>query len=364
MKKEVIASGKDLTEARENARLALGAGELDDVTFETIDLGSRGIFGIIGVRPAKVKASMEIADAEPRREVRRPRENTPKRERAPRREGDRSASAANNAPRAPKAPRPTATAVEKPAAVPEEDLHFTHVDAAPGDDRAFDFVNTLIADLGLTDVETELLRCDDGTRRVSIKGENASLLIGHHGDTLDALQYLANLATSQKDENGERDRSRVTIDIEGYRAKREQTLRRLARRMATKALSRGSKVTLEPMTPYERRIIHSEVQSIEGVTTQSIGSDSSRRVVIYPEQAAVRNNGKRRSASRPAAKESPVTEVTDDTAEEIPTDVTEAAEETVTEAADAATEITETTEDTANVPAEDVDAIVDENADA
>ena len=74
MKKEVIASGKDLAEAQQNARLALGAGELDDITFETIDLGSRGIFGIIGVRPAKVKASMEIADAEPRREGRRPRE--------------------------------------------------------------------------------------------------------------------------------------------------------------------------------------------------------------------------------------------------------------------------------------------------
>lgn len=373
MKKEVIASGKDLTEARENARLALGAGELDDVTFETIDLGSRGIFGIIGVRPAKVKASMEVADAEPRREVRRPREareGAPKRERAPRREGDRAAGAANNAPRAPKAPRPPHE--EKPAAVPEEALHFTHVDAAPGDDRALDFVNTLIADLGLTDVETELLRCDDGTRRVSIKGENASLLIGHHGDTLDALQYLANLATSQKDENGERDRSRVTIDIEGYRAKREQTLRRLARRMANKALSRGSKVTLEPMTPYERRIIHSEVQSIEGVTTQSIGSDSSRRVVIYPEQAVARTGGKRRSASRPTTKEAPVAGATDDTAEETSTEVaeaTEVTEEVVTDTtaevtAELAAEVTEAAEDVAPTPADDVDATADENADA
>ena len=294
MRKEVTASGKDLAEAQQNARLALGAGELDDVTFETIDLGSRGIFGIIGVKPAKVKASMEVPDAEPRREVHRPREEkpaAPKRERSARRDETR-------APKAAKAPK---AAPEKPAAVPEEDLHFEHIDAKPGDDRAFDFVNTLVSDLGLTDVETELLRCDDGTRRVSIKGENASLLIGHHGDTLDALQYLANLASSQKDANGERDRSRVTIDIEGYRAKREQTLRRLARRMANKAIARGTKVTLEPMTPYERRIIHSEVQSIEGVTTQSIGSDSSRRVVIYPEGAQNRS-GKRKSEPKPKAK--------------------------------------------------------------
>lgn len=293
MIKEVIASGKDLGEAQQNARLALGAGELDDVTFETIDLGSRGIFGIIGVRPAKVKASMEIADAEPRREVRRPREekpNAPKRERTARREEAR-------APKAPKAPKTPNPAPEKPAAIPEEELHFEHIDAKPGDDRAFDFVNTLVSDLGLTDVETELLRCDDGTRRVSIKGENASLLIGHHGDTLDALQYLTNLAASQKDANGERDRSRVTIDVEGYRAKREQTLRRLARRMANKVLARGTKVTLEPMTPYERRIIHSEVQSIEGVTTQSIGSDSNRRIVIYPEGAL--RGGKRKSEPKP-----------------------------------------------------------------
>lgn len=287
LKKEVTASGKDLNEAQLNARLALGAGELDDVTFETIDLGSRGIFGIIGVRPAKVKATMEVADAEPRREVRRPREEKPQREKPARREETR-------AQRSPRASKP---APEKPAAVPEENLHFEHVDAKPGDDRAFDFVNTLVSDLGLTDVDVELLRCDDGTRRVSVKGENASLLIGHHGDTLDALQYLTNLAASQKGANGERDRSRVTIDVEGYRAKREQTLRRLARRMANKVLARGTKVTLEPMTPYERRIIHSEVQSIEGVTTQSIGSDSNRRIVIYPEGAI--KAGKHKSEPTP-----------------------------------------------------------------
>ncbi len=279
MIKEITASGKDLNEARENARLALGAGELDDVTYTIIDRGSKGIFGIIGVKPVKVKASMEVADAEPRREVRREKRNETrgeKRDRKPRENASKKSEK--------RAPRREAA---KPAAVPETELKFEHIDAAPGTDRAFDFVNTLIADLGLEEVETELLRCEDGTRRVNIKGENASLLIGHHGDTLDALQYLANLATAQRDENGERDRSRVTIDVEGYRAKREATLRQLARRMANKALNRGSKVTLEPMTPYERRIIHSEVQSIEGVTTQSTGSDNNRRIVIYVERDKV-----------------------------------------------------------------------------
>jgi spoIIIJ-associated protein len=277
VKKEIIASGKDINEAKENARLALGAGELDDVTFEIIDLGSKGILFGIGAKPAKVKASMEIADPEPRR---------------PRREKQRPKKNEGEAPRQPKPQQPKPQqpkaqpkkATPKAAVIPEENLQFVHVDATPGSDRAFDFVNTLIANLGLEGVETELLRCEDGTRRVSIKGENASMLIGHHGDTLDALQYLANLATAQKGENGERDRSRVTIDVEGYRAKREETLRQLARRMANKALSRGSKVTLEPMSPYERRIIHSEVQSIPGVTTYSIGSDNNRRIVIFVER--------------------------------------------------------------------------------
>ncbi len=272
MKKEIIASGKDLNEAKENARLALGAGELDDVSFEIIDLGSKGIFGIIGVRPAKVKASMELPDSEPKREresrrtrgeSRRKKESAkPESKRAPQKEKESS----------------------KPAAVPEAALTFEHVDAQPGDDRSLDFINTLIANLAVEDVTAELLRCSDGTRRISIHGENASLLIGHHGDTLDSLQYLANLASARPNAKGERDRSRVTIDIEGYRAKREETLRKLARRMANKALAKGSKVTMEPMSPYERRIIHSEVQSIEGVTTQSIGSDSSRRIVIYVER--------------------------------------------------------------------------------
>ena len=276
MKKEIIASGKDINEAKENARLALGAGELDDVTFEIIDLGSKGILFGIGAKPAKVKASMELPDPEPRR---------PRRERQhPKAEGEAPRQSKPQQPKAQPKPQQPKKATPKAAVTPEENLQFVHVDATPGTDRAFDFINTLIADLGLEGVETELLRCEDGSRRVSIKGENASMLIGHHGDTLDALQYLANLATAQKDENGERDRSRVTIDVEGYRAKREQTLRQLARRMANKALSRGSKVTLEPMSPYERRIIHSEVQAIPGVTTYSIGSDNNRRIVIFVER--------------------------------------------------------------------------------
>ncbi|MBR5448937.1 MAG: KH domain-containing protein, partial [Clostridia bacterium] len=144
----------------------------------------------------------------------------------------------------------------------------------------FDFVTTLLSDIGLNST-AELYSCEDGTRRINIIGDDASTLIGHHGDTLDALQYLANLASARKNAKGERDKSRVTIDIEGYRAKREATLRALARRMAQKALRNKRSVMLEPMSAYERRIIHSEIQTIEGVSTNSIGSDNNRKIVIY-----------------------------------------------------------------------------------
>ena len=155
--------------------------------------------------------------------------------------------------------------------IPEVELKLEPKVVAEGEDMSFDFVKTVISDIGLS-AEASLYTCEDGTRRIIIAGDDASTLIGHHGDTLDALQYLANLASARKNVNGERDKSRVTIDIEGYRAKREETLRALARRMAAKAIRNKRSVMLEPMSAYERRIIHSEIQNIEGVSTNSIGS--------------------------------------------------------------------------------------------
>ena len=149
-----------------------------------------------------------------------------------------------------------------------------------GEDMSFDFITTLLSDIGLK-AEAKLYAVEDGTRRITIEGEDAAVLIGHHGDTLDALQYLANLACARKNSKGERDKSRVTIDIEGYRKKREETLRALARRMANKAKRNRRSVMLEPMSAYERRIIHSEIQNIEGVSTNSIGSDNNRKIVIF-----------------------------------------------------------------------------------
>ena len=148
-------------------------------------------------------------------------------------------------------------------------------------EAARNFAQTLIKDLCL---DAEVIIHDDGNGEalMEITGAVAGLLIGHHGDTLDAFQYLVNLAANKK-ETDERKYTRISVDIENYREKREQTLRALADRMAQKVKKTGRSVTLDPMNAYERRIIHAQVQGIEGVSTNSVGSDSNRRVVIYPE---------------------------------------------------------------------------------
>ncbi len=339
MIKEIVATGKDVAEAKENARLALGVGELDDVQFEILHMGSRGIFGIIGVKPAQVKAYIEIPDREERRSKDRQRKKDRPKEAKPEAkdlaaeesaEGtDEGAKDEQKKParkrnhKKPKHAKPEATAQQtaqskpKSRVIPECELNFERRDVGEGEDMSYDFIKTLILDIGL-DATAELYSCDDGTRRITIKGKDATALIGHHGDTLDALQHLANLASARKNKNGERDKSRVTIDIEGYRAKREETLRALARRMAEKALRNKRSVMLEPMSAYERRIIHSEIQSIDGVSTNSIGSDNNRKIVIYLTDK--KPQGIFEEEKETAEEESPVDaasfEETDGTAEE------------------------------------------------
>ncbi len=157
-----------------------------------------------------------------------------------------------------------------------------------GEKNAENFIRTLVADMGI-DVTVSVGDGENGAFVVEISGKDAGILIGHHGETLDALQYLASLAANRREvnENGEKaergEYVKVTLDIEGYREKREETLRALARRQAERVLKYKRSVMLEPMNPYERRIIHSEIQGIEGVSTNSIGSDNNRKIVIFLE---------------------------------------------------------------------------------
>ena len=149
-----------------------------------------------------------------------------------------------------------------------------------GEYEALAFIEKLLADMNIT-AEVSMSDGENGEKKISISGESSAILIGHHGETLDSLQYLANLAANKKVDGKKGDYVKVAVDVEGYRAKREETLRGLARKMAGRVLKYKKSVMLEPMNPYERRIIHSEIQNIEGVSTNSIGSENNRKIVIF-----------------------------------------------------------------------------------
>ncbi|MBR6534810.1 MAG: protein jag [Clostridia bacterium] len=153
----------------------------------------------------------------------------------------------------------------------------------PPVETATEFLKKLLENMQL-DAKLSVSDGDDEVR-ISISGEAAGVLIGHHGDTLDSLQYLTNLAANKKDgQDDERPYTRIVIDIENYRSKREETLRNLARRTAERVRRTKRSVTLEPMSAQERRIIHSEVQNIEGMTTFSVGQENNRKVVVSLEK--------------------------------------------------------------------------------
>ncbi len=164
-------------------------------------------------------------------------------------------------------------------------------DGQSPEDAAVTFLNSLICDLGIdakaqiTNVEENLPEGKTNVQKdvyVEINGEGLGTLIGRHGDVLDALQYLANIAAGrvQKANPEKKEHIRICLDIEDYRVKREDTLKQLARRKAQQALNTHRNVVLEPMLAYERRVIHSELQNVEGVYTYSVGSDNDRKVVI------------------------------------------------------------------------------------
>ena len=273
-KRSYIATGKTVDEALENAKAGLGIETIDGFNFEIIEYDKKGFLGF-GSKPAKVRIFEEgedepvIAKAE---------------EKKPERKENKTAAPAAKKPAekkhndAPKAERKNDAPKAKEA--PVVDKKPENVTPIDDNNAALVFVRTTLKNLGIT-AAAEGYIDEEGITRIVVKGSDATMLIGHHGDTLDSFQYLANLAANREFKSGDKNHHRVTVDIEDYRSKREQTLRALARRMAQKALKYNKNVMLEPMNPYERRIIHSEIQNIEGVSTNSIGSENNRKVVIY-----------------------------------------------------------------------------------
>jgi spoIIIJ-associated protein len=151
------------------------------------------------------------------------------------------------------------------------------------------FVDGLLRHMGING-EAFPSEAEDGQIILDVRGDDMGAVIGRRGDTLDAIQYLTSLTVNR----GKEEHIRIAIDTEGYRAKREESLQRLARKMAGKVLKYHKNMTLEPMNPYERRIIHAALQDYKGVTTYSTGSEPNRRVVVALERGSYRGGRPRR----------------------------------------------------------------------
>lgn len=279
---EIFATGKTVNDAVEALKAKLCVDSLDDIDWSLVTAGKKGgLFGI-GKADAKVVARIETPDPKPEKKP-EPKKEAPKTEKkAEPKKAEKKPEPKKEAPKAEKKSEPKPKKPKTPTTESEMKA-------------AFSFVETLVKNLEL-DVTASVVETEESASCIQIAGADAGMLIGHHGETLDAVQYLANLAANRAE--GKDDHERITVDVEGYREKREETLRALARRMAAKVQKYGRSVVLEPMNPYERRIIHSEIQEIEGISTNSIGSDNNRKVVIFPTDKGMgklppKNGGKR-----------------------------------------------------------------------
>lgn len=382
--RSIESTGKTVEEAVQAglARLNL---ELSDVTFEVIDEGSKGFFGLFGAKPAKVRITERdqepeidmdqilrpgastrvstIADkprsaaprpAQPKAEQPRPeqpkaaqpRPAQPKpaqpRPSQPKAEQPKAEQPKATQPKAeqPKAvqPRPTQPKAEQPRseqpkaeqpksaqpkpaqqarpagpkpprqprpARPHEDVERAVIPEGPLPDqdpatlseagkRAYEYLDKLTRLMGVS-VKIYVAETS-GSMSISMMGDTLGILIGRRGDTLDALQYLTSLEVNRDRD----DYIRVSLDTEHYRAKREDSLTRLAARMADRAVKSGRKVVLEPMNPYERRVLHATLQNHPYVQTHSEGEEPNRRVVITLKADAPAPEAGERTPARPS----------------------------------------------------------------
>ena len=264
MVKEYIGEGKDLLEATANAKdgliKTLGLKNEDDVKIEVVSDFKKKTLGLFGGSMAKVRAYIELPDPKPEKKAEKPakKEAKPEAKKAPEKKAE------------PKKEEVAPVVIEN--LVPADQL-----DPASSAGKAAAYIKTVMEGLGCENVMVSAAEIDGGIY-LQLDGEKLGVVIGRRGETLDALQYLTSLAANTG--NGY---VKVTLNIGNYREKREQTLISLAKRVSAQVVANGRSRTLEPMNPYERRIIHTAVQDIEGVSSASVGEGSGRRVVISPE---------------------------------------------------------------------------------
>lgn len=244
----VEKTGKTVEDAVKAALAELGVSR-DEVEVEVLESSKSSILGLFGGRDAKVRVTVKEAP-------------TPEPE-----------EAAEQPVAEPEKAEPEAAAEPAPEKKPAEDREADLVATAAA---AKEFLEKIFAAMGMDLIIEKFVNRREDEVVLKIHGEGIGVLIGKHGQTLDALQYLTNLAGNK----GRKTWNRVILDAENYRERRRQTLERLARNLADRVKRTHKKAMLEPMNPYERKIVHMSLQNDPAITTYSEGEEPYRKVVI------------------------------------------------------------------------------------
>ncbi len=305
MEKFIITTGKtiDLAIAAALDQLRM---DRDSVSVEVLENAKSGFLGF-GAQPAKVKVSYEVPDEAPKPALSsasrskpkkhtaeapaeapvviapavpaasRPQEVRAEQPRQPKPERKESKPERKDAPKQNMSEKPAVKAAEK-AAKPEEKAEpKVYAPAEPGstEERIEQFLKGLLEQMG-SDAVPHAVKLDDEQYSVELVGSNLGILIGRRGETLDAIQHLTNYAINR----GRTKRMRISVDAENYRLKREESLQRLAVKVAGKVTKYRRNITLEPMNAYERHVIHAALQDHPDITTFSTGTEPNRRIVV------------------------------------------------------------------------------------
>ena len=267
---EAKAQGATIEEALKNAREALNAPADADVHAELISHPSKGLLGLFK-KKAEARAYYETPDAPVKKQQPKPQKQQP----APQKAAQQPKAAKKQQ------PAPQQKEEAKPAAPQEEAAPKTEIaiDAKPGVKAGAAYLLEMVKLMGVREPSLKAFVHADNEVLLELDcGEDYGIVIGRRGETLDAIQYLTRLVANKQKTEGEY--SRISINVGNYREKRKSTLASLAKKNADRVLKYGRNFTFEPMNPYERRIIHTTIQEIEGVTSHSVGNDDDRRVVI------------------------------------------------------------------------------------
>ena len=298
MEMKHIITGKTIDEAKANAVAQLGL-DADSFSYQVIQLPKSGFLGF-GAQPAKIEVSYEVPDPQPEApkvalsSASRSKPKAPKKPEAPKAEAPKAEApkaapvkedAKPAAPKAEEAPKPEKKErrenrekkPQPPKAPKEPKEPKVYAVAEPGsvEEKIEQFIAGLLEHMGSKAVP-HCWKEEGNTYQVELVGEDLGYLIGRRGDTLDAIQHLANYSINR----GVEGHIRINVDAESYREKREESLRRYAVKKAQQVLKMRRRTTLEPMNAYERHVIHAALQDMDNITTHSTGVEPNRCVVI------------------------------------------------------------------------------------